>query len=228
MGRASVSVDPDQRKPLAAGLRWAAFWLLILTAILAPFLLFENEIARRGAQIFAAVEGHPWAGGVVIVALLAGDVVLPVPSSLVSTFAGGVFGWALGAAVIWIGMTLGCAVGYALGRGAVRGVALRLVGERELARARKLSGDAGPLMLVLTRAVPVLAEASILAAGAARMPFGLFMAATSAANAVVAVAYAGAGAAAAAFGSFVLLFLALVAVPALAWWLWRLFVPRTR
>jgi 3-dehydroquinate synthase len=201
--------------------RWAALIILLLAVILAPFLLFERQVESALGAAFAAARGHPWIGGGIIVALLTVDAILPVPSSLVSAFAGGAYSWRLGAAIIWIGMCLGCAFAYALGMSAGRFLALRLVGETQLLKARRLFTDAGLAMLIVARAVPVLAEASALAAGAARMPFLPFMIATSIANAGVAVAYAAAGAAAVSNGSFLIVFIGLLTVPAIGWTVWQ-------
>jgi uncharacterized membrane protein YdjX (TVP38/TMEM64 family) len=197
-----------------------------LAAIIGPFLLFETQISEWLSVVFSAVRDHPWMGASVIVALLAGDAVLPVPSSLVSAFAGAVFNWELGTAIIWCGMCLGCVFAYGLGSSAGRVLAFPIVGEAELARARRLFTDIGPAALIVTRAVPVLAEAGAMAAGAARMPFWPFMISTSVANAGIAVAYAATGAAAAASGSFLIVFTGLATVPAIGWAFWRLIAKR--
>ena len=218
--------DPPIRSRGKVALGWTALVILLLTAILTPFLLFERQVEAALGAVFAAARGHPWLGGGVIVALLAGDAVLPVPSSLVSAFAGAAYHWRLGAAIIWIGMCLGCAFAYALGMSAGRLLAVPLVGEAELRKARRLFADIGPALLIVARAVPVLAEASALAAGAARMPFAPFMISTSVANAGVAIAYAATGAAAVSNGSFLVVFIGLVTVPAIGWTLWRLALKR--
>lgn len=216
-----ASPDENPRRGVAA-LRWLVLTVAVLGAIIIPFVLFETEIQTWTSAALSAVRGQPWLGGALIVGLLTGDVVLPVPSSVVSTFAGVAFGWKLGALVIWTGMTAGCAVGYVLGRSAGRVLAMRVVGEYELSRAQRLFDEVGPLALIVTRAVPVLAEAGALASGAARMPFLSFMAATSLANLGVAIAYAGVGAIAASTGSFLFVFLGLASIPALAWAAWRI------
>ncbi len=218
--------DTVPRKRGAVALGWTALIILLLAVILTPFLMFEGQIETTLGAAFAAMRGHPWIGGGVIVALLAGDAVLPVPSSLVSAFAGAAFDWRLGAAIIWVGMCLGCIFAYALGISAGRFLAVRLVGEGQLRKAKRLFTDAGPAMLIVARAVPVLAEASALAAGATRMPFAPFMIATSVANAGVAIAYAAAGAAAVANGSFLIVFIGLVTVPAVGWTIWRVVIKR--
>lgn len=231
---AGPAAAPAQARTSAAAprarawLRWAALSGLLLAAIIIPFLLFEEQLTGWTGETLRALAARPWLGAGLVVALLAGDAVLPVPSSILSAFAGGIFGWRLGWLVIWTGMTLGCVVSYGLGARAGRGVGLRIVGLSELERARRLFTDVGPAALVVTRAVPVLGEAATLVAGAARMPFALFMLSTGAANAVVAAAYAGVGAAAMSSGSFLLTFLGLVSLPALAWGAWRLMARRRR
>lgn len=199
---------------------------LLSAAIIVPFLLFEEQLTGWTTGTLAALAARPWLGATLVAALLAGDAVLPVPSSILSAFAGGIFGWRLGWLVIWTGMTLGCLVSYVLGARAGRDVGLRIVGHVELERARGLFKDVGPAVLIVTRAVPVLGEAATLVAGAAHMPFASFMLSTGAANAVVAAAYAGVGAAAMSSGSFLVTFLGLVSLPALAWAAWRLWAKR--
>ena len=203
------------------GLRWLMLAAVVLSAILIPFLLFETSILNWTQAALAAARVRPWLGAGLVIGLLAGDVVLPVPSSLVSVFAGAAFGWVYGAVAIWIGMSLGCVAGYALGVSAGRLLALRVVGGAELSRAQRLFRSLGPAALIITRAVPVLAEAGTLAAGAARMPLAGFLISTGLANAAVAAAYAGVGAAAASSQSFLILFLGLALIPALAWLAWR-------
>ena len=52
---------------------------------------------------------------VLVAGLLASDVLLPVPSSLVSSFAGHMLGFTIGLLAVWSGMMLGCLVGYWIG-----------------------------------------------------------------------------------------------------------------
>ncbi|HEY0130704.1 MAG TPA: VTT domain-containing protein [Allosphingosinicella sp.] len=205
-------------------MRWIAAGLMLLALILVPFLLLEAQILEFADALFGGASGQ---GGallaLVIVALFAGDAVLPVPSSLVSVAAVALFGWA-GGLLIWIGMTIGCGLGYWLGSQAGRPLAQRFIGPGEVARAQRIAADLGLATLVLTRAVPVLAEAATVSAGLAAMPFGRFALATGLANAGIAIVYAVWGAAAAgSAGSFLMLFTAAIAVPALGWIALRLF-----
>ncbi|HET9639000.1 MAG TPA: VTT domain-containing protein [Allosphingosinicella sp.] len=204
--------------------KWIAGGLMLLALILVPFLLLEEQVLRAAAGPFGAGAQAGALLALLIIALFAGDVVLPIPSSLVSVAAVALFGWA-GGFLIWIGMTIGCGLGYWLGSRAGRPLAERFIGRGEVARAERIAGDLGPAALVLTRAVPVLAEASTLAAGLAAMPLRRFALATGLANAGIAFVYAAWGAAAAgSSGSFLLLFAAAIAVPAVAWIALRLAV----
>lgn len=126
--------------------------------------------------------------------LLAADVFLPVPSSLLATASGMLLGLTPGALTTWSGLQAGVLLGYGFGRSAGRRVAQRLVGEAELARAADAHQVWGGLSLLLARAVPVLAESSVLLAGLARMPLPRFALLTGASNAALALVYASVGA----------------------------------
>jgi uncharacterized membrane protein YdjX (TVP38/TMEM64 family) len=198
-------------------LGWPLLVFVLLAVIIVPWLLFDGWMQGAGAGWLDIVRARPLAAAGAVVTLLAADVVLPVPSSLVAVFAGGVLGFARGAFAIWFGLMLGCGVGYAIGAHPGRRLAGRVVGPAQLAALERQGAAIGPLALVLARGVPVLAEASVIAAGAARMDRRLFFAAVTVANAVVALAHAGVGALAVGTGSFLLVFTGLAAVPALAW-----------
>ena len=205
---------------MPALVRWTAAGLTLLALILVPFLLLEGQVLKAAGGLFGAGGQAGALLALAIVALFAADVVLPVPSSLVSVAAVALFGW-LGGLLIWIGMTIGCGLGYWLGSRAGRPLAQRFIGPDEVARAERIAGELGPATLVLTRAVPVLAEAATVAAGLAAMPLRRFALATGLANAGIALLYAALGSAAA--GSFAMLFAAAVAVPAAGWIALRLF-----
>ncbi len=74
-------------------MRWTLISLLILALILVPFLLFEDYFNALAAQ-FASGEGSTWYAAVALGGLLASDVVLPIPSSIVSAAAGVLLGFA--------------------------------------------------------------------------------------------------------------------------------------
>jgi uncharacterized membrane protein YdjX (TVP38/TMEM64 family) len=195
-------------------MRWAVLWVVLIGVVLAPFLLFERQFDALSAWLAA---GHLSAAvtGAAIVALLGLDVFLPVPSSIVSTGAGALLGFWLGAAVVWAGMTIGCAIGYACGS-RTAALARRLVGEDGLARAGAIMDRYGAWALVICRPVPVLAEASTVFAGLVRRPLGPFLGLTTLSNLGIAVAYTAVGAYSMEAQSFVLTFAGALALPAVA------------
>jgi uncharacterized membrane protein YdjX (TVP38/TMEM64 family) len=207
-------------------LRWAALWTLLLALVLVPFLVFEKQFEELGTWL---TSGHvsASASAAAVVALLALDVFLPVPSSIVSTGAGVLLGFWRGAAVIWVGMTLGCVIGHQFGARAAA-AARRLVGAESLERARKVMDRHGSWALVICRPIPVLAEASIVFAGLVRTPLIPFLILTAWADLGIAIAYAAVGAYSVNMGSFLLTFLAALALPGLAMLAGKLWLGRTR
>lgn len=195
-------------------MRWALLWTIVIALVLIPFFLFEAQFNRWAAAVVGGgVPRAPAAAS--IFALLALDVVLPVPSSIVSTGAGVLLGFALGTAVVWGGMMAGCVIAYAIGaRGA--GAAARLVGSASLDRAHALASRYGAWTIVICRPVPVLAEATAVMAGVMRSPLKPFLALTAAANLGIAAGYAAVGAFAMRVDSFLLAFAGALVIPAVA------------
>ena len=182
--------------------------------MLVPFLIFEKQFEQLATWL-AQGNASGWATAGAIGALLALDVFLPVPSSIVSTGAGVLLGFWPGAAVIWIGMTLGCLIGYVFGAYAA-GPARRLVGADGLANAGKVMEQYGPWAIVICRPIPVLAESSVVFAGLVRTPLVPFLWLTALADFGIAIAYAAVGAFSMQAGSFLLTFAGAIALPGLA------------
>jgi uncharacterized membrane protein YdjX (TVP38/TMEM64 family) len=197
---------------------WAAFCALLLAAVLGPFFLFGADL-DAAAQRFLQARPPAWQVALAVSGLLAGDVLLPVPSSLVATAAGGLLGFGAGTAAVWLGMMVGCAVGYGLGARAGTAALRRMAGEAETQRLARASERLGPWFLLVFRAVPVLAEASVVFAGTSRMPPRTFLTVCALSNLGVAATYAALGATAAHLESFLVLFAGMVLLPgaALAW-----------
>lgn len=163
-------------------MRWVWIAAILFSLVLIPFFLFGEQLERWSPVASPT-------SGVAIAGLLALDIVLPIPSSIVSTASGAMLGLLGGTLANWIGMTAGCGVGYWIGTcGAAR--AERFVGPAHLARAQRLMTRWGLGALIVCRAIPVLAEASVVFAGLVRWPFARFMVSTTLANLVIAAAYA--------------------------------------
>jgi len=202
------------------GRGWLLLGVALLAIILVPYFAFETWIMETGSAWLETISARPVTAAAAVISLLAADVLLPIPSSIVGVFAGNVLGFARGAAVLWTGLMAGCVFGYWLGAHPGRRLARSVVGSTQVMALQERFGRLGPLVLVLARAVPVLAEASVVAAGAARLDVRVFLAATATSNVPIALAYAGIGAVAAETGSFLAVAIGLIAVPTLAWTLW--------
>ena len=205
-------------------MRWAILWIVLVAIVLVPFFLFEEQFNAIAERI-ARGEASSWVAGVVIGALLALDVFLPVPSSIVSTAAGVLLGLWIGAAVVWIGMMAGCVVGYWVGARSAP-MARRLVGAEGLGRAAKVAERYGVWALVLCRPIPVLAEATVVFAGLVRAPLARFVQLTAWSNLGIAAGYSAIGALSMRVESFLLAFIGAIAVPAVALLVSRLFQVR--
>ena len=135
--------------------------------------------------------GVPGAG--LTVALLAADAVLPLPASLVMVASGALYGTVTAALLALGGRVLGAMIGYAIGR---RGGPLvaRLVPREGRDRADALLRRWGPLAIVVTRPVPLVAETMTILAGASSVGWGRVALAALVGSVPEAVLYAGSGA----------------------------------
>ena len=201
-------------------LRWSLLALFLLALILVPFALYEESVRGAVDGLLQSGRGRPLLAAAIALAL-ASDVFTPVPSSLVATASGALLGLIPGAACTWMGMQAGALLGYAVGRTAGAGAVRRVVGDPELQRASQSHRRWGPVSLIVARAVPVLAESSVVLAGTVRMNTFRFFWLTGLSNAVIAVVYAGIGAYALETGAFLLAFAGSILIPAAVMWVSR-------
>ncbi|WP_085695383.1 MULTISPECIES: 3-dehydroquinate synthase [unclassified Pseudomonas] len=173
------------------------FWVSVFCfsgLVIASFLLFEQQIQDFIAQLDLYLPRTPTQQinlALVLIALLALDVVLPVPSSMVALLAVAALGGVGGYLVIFIGLCLGAWLGYALGAGYFRVLSGRLGLHQR--KPGQLAQRLGTLSLICLRGVPVLAETSVVAAGMQRYPLRAFVLVTTLANAGLALAYSAIG-----------------------------------
>lgn len=156
--------------------------------------------------------------GVIGVAMLIADVVLPVPSSLVMIAHGALFGVWIGTLLSMIG-SVGCSLaGFAMGR-AGRDTVRRFVTDAEYARASRLLDRWGMAGIVATRPVPILAEVmSIIAGTTPAMSWWQITISSIAGCLPPAIAYAIAGHMATKTIGAIWVFSALMLMSATMWW----------
>jgi len=173
----------------------ALFLFVIVLAIpIVPFLIWGQRIEAWG-ESFIAEPPSKGVTAMLIIGLLSTDILLPVPSSLVSTLAGSQLGLLGGTLASWLGMTIGAVIGFSIAKAFGRAVALRFTSEDDLEQMESLTNRLGPATLIVTRAVPVLAEACVLLVGVHQLSWRRFLPPVLLANLGIAVAYS-------AFGEF--------------------------
>ena len=139
--------------------------LIVATLVTGTFLLFSNMEAYFSGLLkrFAL---HPVEYAGVSFVVLASDIILPVPSSIVMYTNGYVLGIWNGALVSLLALMVGAITGYYIGRGSALAAKAKPggAGDRLLSRY-------GPAAIVLTRGIPVMAESVSIVCGYNRMPF---------------------------------------------------------
>src|SRR5690606_11307473 len=89
-----------------------------------------------------------------------------------------------------VGMTLGATIAFALAKRWGRPLAARLSSSEQLAELESSCQQHGPWMVVLTRPLPIVAEACALLVGALQMRFRTFLPVVLVSNVLVAGTYA--------------------------------------
>ena len=185
--------------------RTLALLAVISLIILVPFGLFGSRVDAWTARLIAEADAHRLYTGLALTLLLAVDIVMPVPSSLVSTACGMTLGFFGGACASFCGMTLSAAAGYVLGRYASC-FAGKLIGPGEAAWLKAFQERHGVWVLLALRPVPVLAEASVVFSGLSRQPLPRVLAVTALGNLAVSAVYAAVGAWGRSSSSFLIAF----------------------
>jgi uncharacterized membrane protein YdjX (TVP38/TMEM64 family) len=200
--------------------RWVTLTVTVVAVVVGSKLLIENVL---GFDLETIVRGWLDDAGprsaAVIVLLLASDVVLPVPSSLVMVLSGAAFGVGWGALLALLGSILGEWLGFELARKFGRGFAARFVGEGDFRRFTQLLDRHGALGVVLTRPLPIVMETMSVIAGLSQMRRTTFLMASLIGTGPIVLVYAYAGAESRRLGSILPGVVILLSVTAVAW-LW--------
>jgi uncharacterized membrane protein YdjX (TVP38/TMEM64 family) len=193
---------------------------LLLFFFLGTFLLVEQLNLSFLTDPHAALNARSVSAALAGIGLLIADVILPVPSSLVMIANGALFGFALGTFLSLIGNLGAALTGFFIGR---RGEPLlaRFVPPEEHIRANHLLAKWGLLAIIITRPVPILAETTIIMAGASTMKLKPMILAALTGSLPIALLYALIGATAASFNNTMLAFGLTLLMAGLFWILGR-------
>ena len=201
--------------------RTVALIAIVAAFVIGSKLLIENVLGfsfEPWARSWMADAGPPAAA--VVIGLLAADILIPVPSSLIMILSGAAFGVWWGALIAFVGSIAGEWLGFELARKYGTSLSTRFIGdEAERRRMNDLLVTHGGAAIAATRALPVVMETMSIVAGLSPMTRITFLAASTIGTLPIVLVYAYAGAMAKETGSVVPAIVILIAVAA-AGWIW--------
>lgn len=197
--------------------RFALLTLSLMLFFLAGFLV----ATALNIPIFTGtewMEDHARESAVLILnGLLIGDVVLPIPSSLLMVANGALLGLVGGAIATVVSTVLGGALAFWLGRRGAPWLMSR-ISPRERAMAERFFARWGGMTVLMSRPVPIIAETVGVLAGTTNMGWTRYLFSVFLGNLPPAVLYAFAGASAKNASYSIAIFVILVGF-AVGWWL---------
>jgi uncharacterized membrane protein YdjX (TVP38/TMEM64 family) len=154
-------------------------WLFLGLAVLVliPFFIWGEQIqgyfTQAGAIEWLSNYGSwAWMAGML---LLAADLVLPLPATIIMTALGWIYGPLLGGAISAAGSFISGCIAYGLCRLFGARAARRLMGTTDYEKGVAVFSKAGGWLVALSRWIPVLPEVIACMAGLTRMPAGTFL-----------------------------------------------------
>ena len=196
---------------------------LLLIALVAGAVIASKLLLEDGLGILPEPTVRSWvedAGAVsafTIVTLLAIDILLPVPSSLVMILSGAAFGVYWGSLLAFVGSVGGEWLGFEVVRRYGKRASSKIAGEEEIARIERLFARHGAAVVAMTRALPIVMETTSVVAGLSTMRRSTFLLASAIGTAPIVVVYAYAGMVSRQTGSLIPAVVILIAVAGCGW-----------
>ena len=158
-------------------MRLLAWFFGVMALVLVSWMIWgggwEARFSLEGAvEELTAAGSWAWAWGT---GLLVGDVILPIPGTVVMSALGYVYGPVVGGLFAAMGSTASGLIAYGLCRLCGDRAAAWILGPKDLERGHRLFERAGGWIVCLSRALPLLPEAVACTAGLVRMPFRKFL-----------------------------------------------------
>lgn len=201
------------------------YWIAV--AILCLFIVATFSIAQRsGYQLFT--DPTVWLKyrgifpAMVAILLLVSDVWLPIPSSVIMTANGALFGVFMGTIISLVGAFGATLAGFGVGRAGGE-LLKRLVTTREYEASEVLLSQWGILALVITRPVPILSETVAILAGASSLTWKQVSLASVVGALPAAFLYAFAGATTSSLKTGILVFVLVLLFGGSFWFIYRRF-----
>ncbi len=155
-----------------------SFFAKILTITVLLALLFALGFALWGEEFeilfnqqacvawFSRIKPYAWLLGI---ALLIGDLILPVPATGIMASLGVVYGFWLGTLFSITGSLAAGFIGYGLARFAGRKFTLLITDQEEIDRFQHLFNSWGGAAIIVSRIMPIMPEVMTILAGFAKM-----------------------------------------------------------
>ncbi|MEM7384308.1 MAG: VTT domain-containing protein [Verrucomicrobiota bacterium] len=158
-------------------MRFLTLFLLLSLLVVIPFVIWgeavETFLSAEGTSVWLESFGSwAWAAGL---AVLASDLFLPIPSTVVMAALGYLYGPWWGGCLSALGSVLSGLLGYGLCRGLGQRAARWIAGDEDLNRGRRLFARSGGWIVAISRWLPVFPEVISSLAGLTRMPFSRFL-----------------------------------------------------
>lgn len=198
-------------------LKFFGFVIIFLTTILLPLSLLDSSLEDISKELINWSGENKIFNSILVISALTADVFLPVPNGLTNTLAGAILGFYLSIPIIWIGLTLGSLIGFAIGKYAAKPFAKKLLSKEDLERSEEISKKFGIGILLIARPAPAFAEISTVAAGLAGMKTITFLLVMIFSNLLISVVYAFIATAAITNQSASLVFIGIAVIPLLFW-----------
>ncbi len=170
-----------------------AIMVLLFVAAESAGWMDDGRLRELMGQVRASPGGQLAVAGI-LGGLLAADLVLPAPSSILMTLSGAFLGVAAGTAISFVGAMVSALAGFGLCRRFGHAAFRRLAGDRDADRIARFLKDYGVWGILLSRSVPMLTELVSCVAGLSDLPFRTFAALAAAGTLPVCAVYAWAGA----------------------------------
>lgn len=166
--------------------RYACLLVAVMVLVCVPFVLFGQDYALPWLK---SVEQRTGALALLSMLLLAADSLAPIPSTVVIMFLAAKAGTMVGIVASTFGLCAGVLTAAWFGQVAVGRIAPKFIPDAELSRLRENLQSRLVLTLACWRAVPVMAETSVILAAAAGVPIRRIFFATLVPNLLVATIY---------------------------------------
>lgn len=153
-------------------MRLLYLFLALAAIVLLSFFIWGDSLmeffSQEGTIQWLKTYGH-WAWAIAIILLMA-DLLLPLPATLIMAALGYLYGPIVGGLIAGAGSFMSGATGYWLCRMLGEKPAVILLGKKDYEKGKKIAGNIGGWIVVMSRWLPVFPEVIACMAGLVRMP----------------------------------------------------------